>query len=124
MVRILGVKDLEDRKRALITQSEMYRQTMRLELANVKYSAALLKRRFSFLKFAPWSIGALGSLVGFFFLRKRAREREVPRGAAGLLGRLRSFAKLAGIIMPLWKQFSARGRASRQARREQMTEFP
>ena len=50
MVRILKVKELEARKRLLLTQSEMYRQTMRLEIANVKYSAALLQRKLRFIK--------------------------------------------------------------------------
>jgi len=64
MVRILKVKDLEDRKRFLIARSEMYRQTLRLETANIKYSLALLKRKLDFLKTTFRVLGGAAPLAG------------------------------------------------------------
>src|ERR1700719_3426609 len=90
MVRILKVKELEARKRLLLTQSEMYRQTMRLEIANVKYSAALLQRKLRFIKPTLAGLGVFAPLAGFFFARKKAAQRrqQQPREAGGILAKL------------------------------------
>ena|SRR5690348_3502650 len=122
MVRILKVKELEERKRLLLTQSEMYRQTMRLEVANVKYSVALLKRKFNFLKSSYRTLGAFAPLLGLFFGRKKA-EKKAEGGSffSKLLAGLRMFSQLR----PILQGFAAGKRAARESReRENITQFP
>src|ERR1700756_228047 len=89
MVRLLKVKELEDRKRFLIAQSEMYRQTLKLEAANIKFSAALHKRRLK----SPKSILMLLGLVaapaaGFMFFRRQKPKPPPELKQGGLLPKL------------------------------------
>src|SRR5258708_1675212 len=101
MVRLPKVKKLEARKRFLLAKSEMYRQTLTLEIANLKFSTALLKRKLK----SKGSIFALLALAvpmaGLLVARKR------PKPALGLLPKLISGWKLFGRIAPLWQRFSS-----------------
>ncbi len=47
MARILGMSDLAARKQALITESEVYRQTLMLEVEQVRLQARAIHRRWS-----------------------------------------------------------------------------
>ena len=108
MVRILAVRQLEDRKRALVAQSEMHRQTMGLEIANLKYSLALLRRRLGFLKLAPLSAGVLGSLVGWFL------GRGQPRRTGGFFTRIFSSESALGLLSLLLKRFTTHQHAKQE----------
>ncbi|MDB6017635.1 MAG: hypothetical protein JWR19_2124 [Pedosphaera sp.] len=114
MVRILKVKDLEERKRFLIARSEMYRQTLRLEAANIKYSLALLKRKLHFLKTTFRLVGGVAPLAALLFARKQARKKK--RG--GFLSRLllQSGLGLLGRLRPLVQGFAAGRRPLRRDR--------
>jgi hypothetical protein len=121
MVRILKVKELEERKRLLLTQSEMYRQTMRLEVANVKYSLALLKRKFNFLKSSYRALGAFAPLVALLFARKKAAKKE----AGGFFSKLLSGIRMFSQLRPILQGFAAGKRAAKESReRENITQFP
>ena len=109
MVRILKVEDLEERKRALMARSEMYRQTMRLEIANVKYGVALTRRRFGFLKFLPVSAGVLGALAGFLFWRKRAKPGAPNGEMPGVVGRMLAAVKWVSVLRPVGSEAQSPG---------------
>ena len=117
MVRLLKVKELEDRKRFLLATSEMYRQTLTLEIANVKFSAALLKRKLKFRRYIVVLLGLTVPLAGFFFARKRSKPK-----AQGFLPKLMSGMKLFSQFAPWLKKF--RPARSRVGERENITQFP
>jgi hypothetical protein len=97
MVRILKVKDLEDRKRFVLAKSEMHRQTMKLEIANVRFSAALLKKRLKFFRSASLLMGTAAPLAGMLVARKRAKQKQ--RG--GFIGKLFGGLQLLGQLKPI-----------------------
>src|SRR5262249_11689819 len=107
MVRILKVKELEDRKKLLLLQSEMYRHTLRLETANVKYSLALMKRKYK----SPLGLLKLGGgmaplAAGFFLVRRFLRKRaatpdQEPRGGGGLIPKIMTGLQLLSHLRPL-----------------------
>ena len=102
MVRILKVKELGDRKRFLRAQSEMYRQTLTLEIANVKFSAALLKRRLKSKRNIAMLLGSALPIAGFLFVRKRAK-----RVSSGVMPKVLVGLKLFNKFMPWVKTFQA-----------------
>jgi hypothetical protein len=120
MVRLLKVKELEARKRFLLAKSEMYRQTLTLEIANVKFSAALQRRRLKARLGRFLLLGSVFPLAGLFFAWKR--PKPVVAAARGFLPKLLSGLKLAGKFAPWLKAF--RSVKSRVGERENITHFP
>lgn len=104
MVRILKVKELEEQKRELLARSEMYRQTMKLQAANIKYSAALYKRRFSLVRTSSRLLGLVVPLVSYFFFRHPAQPAKTGKG---LLAGLASGVKALGMFRPLLRAFQS-----------------
>ena len=49
MFRILKIKDLEERKRALVQESDVYRETLKLQFDNLLLYASRTQRKFSLL---------------------------------------------------------------------------
>ncbi|MDB6022368.1 MAG: hypothetical protein JWQ04_2225 [Pedosphaera sp.] len=120
MVRLLKVKKLEDRKHFLLARSEMYRQTLTLEIANVKFSAALHRRTLKARLARLLLLGSVFPLAGFFFARKRPKPAAVTAG--GFLSKLLAGLKLAGKCAPWLKTIrAAKGHAGE---RENITHFP
>ncbi len=105
MVRILKVRELEARKQQLLKRSELYRQTMGVELATIKFAVARLQRK---LKMAKSTTLLAAAVAGFFLMRKRGREREQEPQEGGLLAKLRSGIKLVGMSWPVLKGFFGR----------------
>ena len=101
MVRLLKVKELEDRKRLLLAQSEMYRQTLTLEITNVKFSTALLKRRLKSKRNIALLVGSAFPIAGFLFARSRAKR------AVGVLPKVLAGWQLFNKFMPWVKTFQA-----------------
>jgi len=70
--RILPVKQFAARKRMLVAQSDLERQTLLAQIGAVEHSLVQLKKRFAIfgLSSAALSIGA--SIAGIFFARRKA----------------------------------------------------
>jgi len=100
MVRFLKVKHFEDQRRELVARSEIHRRMLQLEMANVKYSAVLLKQRFGFMRLfrKAWRFAA--PLAGGFLARKQGKAGN----AAGFFGAVMSGVKMAGELLPLFKK--------------------
>jgi hypothetical protein len=79
MAEILGIKEIEARKRALVAESEVYRETLKLEIQNVRLYKARIGRNFAIFRLANPAALFLGSLVASRFLGS-GRERRKPRG--------------------------------------------
>lgn len=106
MVRILKVRDLEERKRMLLARSEMYRQTLKLEVANIKFSAALLNRKLKLLRTASRLLGLAVPLAGMYFFRRKPESSNVTNNERnGILSRLIYGFKLFGQLSPLLRGF-------------------
>jgi hypothetical protein len=98
MVRIFKVKELEIRRRSLLARSEVYRQTLRLEVRNIQFSAELQKRRLHVVQ-KIFRIGSMvAPLVTMFLFKKRNKTEANSAGApnGGFLSKLSSGLKFAG----------------------------
>ena len=106
MVRILKVRDVAERKRQLLRESELYRQTLRVEAASVKFSLDEWHRKWASAKSAFLLAGAVAPLAGFFFGRRRGESGEKNGQArAGWLDRLKTGMRVAGWLWPLLRKF-------------------
>jgi hypothetical protein len=100
MLRLIQVKELEDRRRVLLAESEIYRRTLILEAANLKYSASLIAQKFSPVKAAYRLLKNSAPLVaGLLLARKRAVE---ARG--GFVSKVFSGIQMAGQLMSLFRK--------------------
>jgi hypothetical protein len=99
MVRFLKVKDLEERRRLLVTQSELYRQTLRLEIVGLKFAAAEFKERFSIFNSIRRMLGVGVSVAALF--RRQTRSGK----GGGFVSRLFSGLSFAAEFMPILKNF-------------------
>jgi hypothetical protein len=79
----------------------MYRQTLKLEVANVKFSTALVKRKLRFFRTSYRVLGAAAPLAGFFLSRKKSRRKQ----EAGFFSRMLSGLKVLGQFKPLLSGF-------------------
>lgn len=96
MVRILEVRELEQRKRELCARSEIYRQTLALEAANIKLSVGLMRKQMRGLRtiyrLLGWALPIGGLLAG----RKQRSFKQ------GFLGRFLAGFNLANRIKSLF----------------------
>jgi len=97
MVRILKVTELADKKKELLARSEIHRQTLALEVTNVKLGWALLKKRMLVLKTVyrmfGWAV-PVGTIL--FGHKKKERQRS------GFLSKLLSGFNLATKIKSMF----------------------
>ena len=77
MPRIFEVKELAARKRALAAESEVYRQTLKLELQNFQLYAGFLKHKWSPLRRVGAVLPLAGVAAGFWLRRK---QKPAPPG--------------------------------------------
>ena len=75
MARIFKIKELEEKKRALAEECDLYRQTLRLEVQNLRLQATWTKRRFTSFTGSPlWTI--LPPLLKLFSKRQRRKSSK------------------------------------------------
>lgn len=92
MVRILKVNELREKKKELLVRSEIHRQTLALEITNVKLGIALLKKRMHVLKTLYRVLGFAVPVGGILFGQKH-KEKKV-----GFISKLLSGFNLASRI--------------------------
>jgi hypothetical protein len=125
MVRILKVKELEDRKKLLVAQSQMYRETIRLEVANVKFSLALMKRKLGFAKSAVGVLGVAAPVIGLLLGLRGFRKGEMRKfpGKQSLFSRIMAGAHMLRQFRPLLRLFFERRPAREAQEREDARHF-
>ena len=96
MVRILKIKELQEKKKELLTRSEIHRQTLALEMTNVKLSLALLKKRMRVLKTLYRVFGIAVPVGGLLFGHKKQERKP------GFISKLLSGFNLASRIKSLF----------------------
>jgi hypothetical protein len=75
MARIFKIKELEEKKRALAEECDLYRHTLRLEVNNLRLHASWTKRRFTSFTASPlWTI--LPPLLSSFAKRKKRKSSK------------------------------------------------
>ncbi len=95
MAKIVRLKDLEARKRALVAESEVYRQTLTLEIQNLRLYGARMQKSVALLRVAtPLLLGIAGPLFGSRLLRPGPRKKH--RG---------TWARLFGASLMGWKVY-------------------
>lgn len=80
MAGISELSALAARKRALAAESELYRQTLRLELQNARLYGARIKSRFQLFKAARPLLLALPVLGAVWRWARRSASLHKPRG--------------------------------------------
>jgi len=79
MARIFTIKELEARKQALAEECDLYRQTLRFEIHNLRLHATWMKRRASWLTLSPlWPL--ILPLVKAFVKRKQKQQHSSKWG--------------------------------------------
>lgn len=82
-------QQMEAHKRALVAESEAYRETLRLDLAQLQLHATQLRRRFQLVALVPTALALLPVLMRLF--RPGQPQGKPKAGVAGFLS-----AALAG----------------------------
>ena len=96
------MKELEARKRALVAESELYRETLKLELLNLQVYGQRMERKVASYAALKPLLFIVAPLVGFLLGRRRLERRGLF--ATVLIGyRLyRGFAPLAQKLIMKW----------------------
>jgi hypothetical protein len=103
MAQLFKMKELAARKQALLAESEVYRQMLKLELQNVRLYGSSWRRKFGFLKIANQLVFLLPLMRGVWAWRGSRKEPEKkPANRGGTLGLLltgwRVYRNLAPVI--------------------------
>ncbi len=76
MAQIFGLRDLQERKRALVAESEIYRQTLKLEIQNIRLYRVRVQRKLDLLRFANPFLLLAGSYVGTRLFGRKSRWKR------------------------------------------------
>jgi len=112
MAKIFGLKEIELRKRALIAESEVYRQTLTLEIQNLRIYKVRMEKKLALFRLANPLFLLGGSFLGSRLFGRRRPERK-RRGkwrmliGAGLMG-WRLFRQYGPLAQRLINQAIAR----------------
>jgi hypothetical protein len=124
MLRIFKVKELEEKRRALAAESEVYRQTLTLEIQNLRLHAAHTKRRFSSLTTPNPLIMMILPFAKSFLVRSIVRRTKnrfgLLRVAAGALFGWKVYRKFAPLLRDLLARYG-RSRSSIRTKVQEQT---
>ena len=115
MAGFIPVKDLEAKRRALVAESEVYRQTLLLEVMNVRLSSVKTRRQFS-NAIQPWLlvVAPLGAIIGIW--RNGGTQVNRARRKGGMLGKIllgyRLYRRFGPVVRPWLEQIVTRFQAA------------
>jgi len=101
------MKDLQARKRALAAESEVYRQTLKLELQNLRLYGMSLKRKVTKARASSLALAAGAPLLWALLFKRRRSKLGLASAAVTAWNLYRKFA-------PLFRGFFAQSEASGQ----------
>jgi hypothetical protein len=78
---IFGVKDLAARKRALVAESEAYRQTLRYELRDLRLYGVRMRRKFSVVAVVSPLLSVGAPLAGSLFGKRQSKWLRMAKAA-------------------------------------------
>jgi hypothetical protein len=106
MARIFEIAELEARKRALASESEVYRETLGLEIRNVRLSVDAFKRRFFGVRKLAGLLPFAAPVAGIWFGKRQSGSRSGLWRTALLAWQL--YRRLAPVLghatAGLWKK--------------------
>jgi hypothetical protein len=109
MAGIFKISDLEARKRAVIEQSELYRQSLRFEIDNLRLHATSIKRKATWLTLTPlWPL--VPSLLKAFVKKKRPTANTKFRWLSAALAGWQLYQKVARFMPGIFSRSRARVR--------------
>ena len=119
MAGISKIEELQARKRALVTESEICRETLKVELHNLLLYGSSFRKRFEKVRSAgPWfllAVPIIAPLLGFLFHKKKSE----PHPSSGIKGKiatalvgLRLFRKYSPMVSSLVSHFMSKRRSA------------
>src|SRR5689334_1860089 len=94
MARIFKIRDLEARKRAVLEESDLYRQSLRFEIDNLRLHATSVRRKATWLTLTPlWPL--VPHLLKAFVKRKRPITNTKFRWLSTVLAGWQLYQKVA-----------------------------
>src|SRR6266705_6993737 len=97
------ISEVEERKRELLTRSEIYRQSMTSEFAEIKTATAWVPKTVKIARSAYPVFLLLAPLLGYSFARKRLHPLPAQaRGRRGIFASALAGYKLFRSIKPVW----------------------
>jgi hypothetical protein len=118
MAGISKIRELEARKRALVTQSKICRETLKADIQNLLLYGSNIRKRLDRVRgVGPWLLLAApmaAPLLGFFLHKKNnaPRPSRVKGGIATGLLALRLYRKYSPFVRTLVSHFVSRRRAT------------
>jgi hypothetical protein len=110
-------QQLEARKRALVAESDAYRQTLQLELAQLQLHAEHLKRRLRLIIFAQPLLALLPLAIKLIAGRKSRLTSNSHDRLGGIINAALAGWRLARRFAPLFRSLRRRVRQRRFERR-------
>lgn len=102
--------ELDARKKVLVAECEIYRQTLSLELHNLHLYSVSVRRKLSPLRWIQPAVAVAAPLLGLWFGSRRAKAERMP----GLLGKVllgwRLYQKYGHLVRNLFTGASRDGR--------------
>jgi len=123
MAGITKIAELEARKRTLVAECELCRQTLTADLQNLSgYTAGFFQKIDRVRSFGPWLMLAAPLTIPLFrmFGSRKAAEKEkassLKGGLATVMLGFRLYRQYAPMVKSLASQFMARRRAAPESR--------
>jgi hypothetical protein len=112
MSRLLKVKEFENRKRALVMEAEVYRQSLLLQAQNIRLCAVQMRRKYTSVKPSNPLLLLLAPLAAGLMRRKQSSGKSGWVSKA--LFAWQFIRKFAPMIRPLLSRFGPRSSAPRE----------
>ena len=111
MPRLLKISELEERRRALAQESDVYRETLKLQIQNLQLYGLRARQRFMTLGPSnPW-LRLLGPLFASFIARRgAASEFAKMRFVTGAIFAWKLFKRIASILPGIFGRRKPRNR--------------
>ena len=102
MYRILPVNEFAARKRLLVAQSDLERQTLLTQFGALEHSLAQFKKRFAIFGLSSVALSVGASIAGLFFARRKAASQK-----GGLISKIFSGLSLFNQVKSLFSRIKS-----------------
>jgi hypothetical protein len=105
MFRFLEIKDLTDRKKLLVAQSDLHRRTLLVQLDDFHNTVEDFKKRFLVVGGSSVALG-LGALLSRMFSRKAAPSPASGGGGGGFFAKIASGISMFQQVKSIFNRFA------------------
>jgi hypothetical protein len=96
--RLLKIKELQERRKALAQESDVYRESLKLQIQNLQLYSVHLRQRFNFFRPSNPVLMLIGPLIGGLFQRRKSSKMSL---VTTLLFAWKMFGKVRALIPAL-----------------------